>query len=241
MARPEAAISPPSSSIAATSTRSAVDIFQVADGHATLIRYSPDLFTFDKVKPPSGDIGFAGFAFTIPLNRPNYFDEICAFLGASYFRAVAKGQGYGLSARGLAIKTADPAGEEFPLFTHILAGASRHGQRCDRGACAAGQPERRRRRSASPSGQASRRIFDTEMALYPRVDIATVGHRATDQHVPVRYQRSHTDRRLSRGGARFEWTGAADRAGRAGLASAGQPAGTTDQRLHRQQARVASG
>ena len=29
---------------------------------------------------------------------------------------MAKDQGYGLSARGLAIKTADPAGEEFPLF-----------------------------------------------------------------------------------------------------------------------------
>ena len=115
----------------------------MADGRAEPIRYSPDLFTFDKVKPPTGDIGFAGFRLHYPLNRPDYFDEICAFLGASYFRAVAQGQGYGLSARGLAIKTADPSGEEFPLFTHILAGAARQGQRCDRGARAAGQPERR--------------------------------------------------------------------------------------------------
>ena len=87
------------------------------------IRYSPDLFTFDKVKPPTGDIGFAGFRMHYPLNRPDYYDEVCAFLGASYFRAVAKGQGYGLSARGLAIKTADPTGEEFPRV-HAPSGSS---------------------------------------------------------------------------------------------------------------------
>ena len=93
-----------------------VDVFEVANGHATPIHYSPELFTFDKVKAPTGDVGFAGFRLHYPLNRPDYYDEVCAFLGASYFRAVAKGQGYGLSARGLAIKTADPTGEEFPLF-----------------------------------------------------------------------------------------------------------------------------
>src|SRR6516162_4509928 len=70
--------------------RQPVKIFEVANGRATEIRYSPDLFTFDKVAPPTGDIGFAGFRLHYPLNRPDYFDEICAFLGASYFRAVAK-------------------------------------------------------------------------------------------------------------------------------------------------------
>ena len=38
------------------------------------------------------------------------------FLGATYFRAVGKEQGFGLSARGLAIDTASPSGEEFPWF-----------------------------------------------------------------------------------------------------------------------------
>jgi glucans biosynthesis protein len=41
------------------------------------------------------------------------------FQGASYFRAVAQHLLYGLSARGLAINTAEPAGEEFPAFTHF--------------------------------------------------------------------------------------------------------------------------
>ena len=38
------------------------------------------------------------------------------FAGASYFRAVAKGQVFGLSARALAIDTGLPTGEEFPFF-----------------------------------------------------------------------------------------------------------------------------
>lgn len=37
-------------------------------------------------------------------------------LGASYFRVIGAGQVYGLSARGLAIDTALPSGEEFPRF-----------------------------------------------------------------------------------------------------------------------------
>src|SRR5262249_22278350 len=36
--------------------------------------------------------------------------------GASYFRAVGKNEVFGLSARGLSIDTAMPAGEEFPYF-----------------------------------------------------------------------------------------------------------------------------
>jgi periplasmic glucans biosynthesis protein len=151
-----------------------VDIFEVANGHAVPIRYSPDLFTFGKVKPPTEDLGFAGFRLHNPINRPNYFDEICAFLGASYFRAVAKDQGYGLSARGLAIKTADPAGEEFPLFRAFW--LERPGKGSDTIIVHA--------LLDSPSAAAAFRftirpgrqtVFDTEMAVYPRTDITTCG------------------------------------------------------------------
>lgn len=51
-----------------------------------------------------------------PINKADKQDEIATFLGASYFRVVGKGQVYGLSARGLAIDTALPSGEEFPRF-----------------------------------------------------------------------------------------------------------------------------
>ena len=62
------------------------------------------------------DYGFAGFRVHYPINTPQYADELIAFLGASYFRALGRGQLYGLSARGLAINTAEDTGEEFPIF-----------------------------------------------------------------------------------------------------------------------------
>ena len=58
----------------------------------------------------------AGFRLHYPLNSENYADEFIVFQGASYFRAVSRGQTYGLSARGLAIDVAEPTGEEFPIF-----------------------------------------------------------------------------------------------------------------------------
>ena len=60
--------------------------------------------------------GHAGFRLHYPINRPEVHDEVAVFLGASYFRLVGPGHVYGLSARGLAIDTAEPGGEEFPAF-----------------------------------------------------------------------------------------------------------------------------
>ena len=50
------------------------------------------------------------------MNRPDKFDEVISFLGASYFRPIARGQIDGASARGLAIDTAVGKPEEFPRF-----------------------------------------------------------------------------------------------------------------------------
>lgn len=61
-------------------------------------------------------LGFAGLRLHYPLNDPARFDELAVFQGASYFRLLGRGQRYGLSARGLAIDTAAPAGEQFPAF-----------------------------------------------------------------------------------------------------------------------------
>jgi len=95
-----------------------VRIHEVVDGTARPVRYRSDMFDLSGAGGPTEeDMGFAGFRLHGPINRLDYLDEICTFLGASYFRAVAKNQIYGLSARGLAIRTADSAGEEFPVFT----------------------------------------------------------------------------------------------------------------------------
>ena len=96
-----------------------VELFEVAEGQAAPLRYRPEHFNFGGLPVPERpeDIGFAGFRILFPLNRADHFDELCSFLGASYFRGLGRGHSYGLSARGLAIRTADPGGEEFPAFT----------------------------------------------------------------------------------------------------------------------------
>jgi glucans biosynthesis protein len=83
------------------------------------VSFSTDLFNYgandfnDKLPD---NMGFAGFRLHYPINRKDYRDEVAVFLGASYFRAVGKNMGYGMSARGLAINTALDSGEEFPYF-----------------------------------------------------------------------------------------------------------------------------
>lgn len=78
-------------------------------------------YSDEGVLPPAraqaADAGAAGWRLKYPLNDPKVFDEVIVFLGASYFRAVGAGQHYGLSARGLAVDTANGRGEEFPAFT----------------------------------------------------------------------------------------------------------------------------
>ncbi|HEX8988305.1 MAG TPA: glucan biosynthesis protein G [Rhodocyclaceae bacterium] len=86
------------------------------------IRYRPDAFDFgaNKVDPASWHgLGFAGFRVHYAVNEPKVKDEVLAFLGASYFRALGRGQEYGLSARGLAIDTGLASGEEFPRFVEF--------------------------------------------------------------------------------------------------------------------------
>ena len=99
--------------------RDKVDIHLVADGQSRTLAYDQTLFRFEHgLKPPDPkiDLGYSGFRLHSPINRPDYFDEVAVFQGASYFRAVGKGQGYGSSARGLSLKTGAAEGEEFPVF-----------------------------------------------------------------------------------------------------------------------------
>jgi periplasmic glucans biosynthesis protein len=152
-----------------------VDLYEVVDGVAQPIRYSPDLFTFGaNPRPPDEDLGFAGFRIHTPLNRPDYFDEVAAFLGASYFRAVGKGQGYGLSARGLAIGTAQPSGEEFPIFKTFWIERPHPGvDSIVVNALLDSQSAAGAFRFSIRPGETT--IFDVEATLYPRTDIAEAG------------------------------------------------------------------
>jgi glucans biosynthesis protein len=96
-----------------------VDVHVVENGQARRIAYSPELFTFGPLAPRTDgktDMHYAGLRLRYPINSKDYSDEFLVFQGASYFRGVAKGLLYGLSARGLAVDTGQPKGEEFPLF-----------------------------------------------------------------------------------------------------------------------------
>ena len=154
-----------------------VALYVVADGKARRLLYSPDLFTFGPgVKPPSDKslADFSGCRLHAPVNAPNHFDEFAVFQGASYFRAVAKGQVYGLSARGLALRTGDTNGEEFPLFRALWI------ERPSPGASAIvvhalldSESTTGAYRFTIRPGDAT--VMDVEMTLYPRVKLSQVG------------------------------------------------------------------
>lgn len=96
-----------------------IQVSLVENGQAAPLAYRGDWFDYhDLVLPPlPADLGYAGLRILYPLNQPDKADEMAAFLGASYFRPLAKGLHYGLSIRGLAIDSGLPTGEEFPAFT----------------------------------------------------------------------------------------------------------------------------
>ncbi len=152
-----------------------MDIYEVVNGEARPIVYRPELFDFGPdLKPPAEDLGFAGFRIHAPINRPDYFDEVAVFLGASYFRAVGRNQGYGLSSRGLSLKTADPGGEEFPIFRAFYLERPQPGTNS---LVLTGLLD-------SPSATGAMRVtlrpgedttMDCELTLYPRTDLHAAG------------------------------------------------------------------
>jgi glucans biosynthesis protein len=152
--------------------KSRVDLYEVIDGKARKLQYKREDFSVGEGVPawPDADYGFAGFRLYAPINRPDVMDEVCAYLGASYFRAIAKGEAYGLSARGLAVDTGDPKGEEFPLFKSFWI------ERPAQGATSVVVHALLDSKSAAGSYRftirpGSTTIFDVEMSIYPRADV----------------------------------------------------------------------
>lgn len=99
--------------------KQAVEVYEVVDGVPAQIEYDPGLFTFGPAIPPvpaEAPGMFSGIRLYAPIDVATRYDEFLVFQGASYYRARGAGQGYGLSARGLAINTGEPQPEEFPIF-----------------------------------------------------------------------------------------------------------------------------
>lgn len=158
-----------------------VNISIVRDGVPSLLGFDPSMLDFDPSHFPdgpdletTGNMGWSGFRVRTALNRPGVMDEFLVFQGASYFRAVARGTIYGLSARGLAIRTGSPDGEEFPLFTDFWLHEPAEGQDWIRIHAILDS------RSVTGAYQfdvtpGARTLIRTRMALFPRVDLAGAG------------------------------------------------------------------
>jgi glucans biosynthesis protein len=155
-----------------------VAINVVDGGIAKPIQPDSSLFAFGELagqpKADAPPMSFSGFRVNGPINRPNVFDEIVAFQGASYFRGLSRGQTYGLSARGLAIDTAEPSGEEFPFFSTFWIETPTRGSRELIVHALLNSPSttgayRFRILGGAPT------IVDVEVKLYPRRDLLHVG------------------------------------------------------------------
>ncbi len=161
-----------------------IEINVVRDGVATPVPFSTDYFAFAEDHFPyangaapeglADDMGFSGLRFRHPLNRPGVWDEFAVFQGASYFRAVAHGTYYGLSARGLSIGTGGPEPEEFPIFTAFWVQEPQPGDQVLRMSAmldsdsVAGAFDF----SIEPGADT---VMQIRAVLFPRRDVATVG------------------------------------------------------------------
>lgn len=101
-----------------------VQVFEVVDGSAHSIGFGAADFDYhdEAISQAAADgkfPGVAGFRVNYPLNQPDALDELVSFLGASYFRALGRGNIYGLSARGLLINSWVDVPEEFPRFSEF--------------------------------------------------------------------------------------------------------------------------
>jgi len=108
-----------------------VQISTVEGGRVEAVPFDLEMFDRAEDVPPlpvSDTLGFSGFRLRTEMHRPGKTDEFCVFQGASYFRAIGLHEVYGLSARGLALKTGDPEGEEFPEFIRFWLERPKPGQ-----------------------------------------------------------------------------------------------------------------
>ena len=111
---------------------SPVQVFMVEKAKAYQVQFSQQQFDYRQSLPELPDdpaLGYSGFRLRSTINDPIRKDEFVVFQGASYFRAIGRDQVYGLSARGLAINTADQGTEEFPDFRAFWIEAAEPGAR----------------------------------------------------------------------------------------------------------------
>ncbi|MET0280564.1 MAG: glucan biosynthesis protein G [Steroidobacteraceae bacterium] len=157
--------------------QSPVTVSVVEDGVARDVGADPDMFLLRNEVPKElhgKPLSLSGFRLRTLLNSRDKWDEFIVFQGASYFRAVGRGQWYGLSARGLALNTGEPQGEEFPAFTQfwIEKPEPRATSIVIHALLESASVTGAYRFTVSPEQQTT---MDVEFTLFPRVDLRNVG------------------------------------------------------------------
>ena len=154
-----------------------VGVFVVDGEEAAPVMFDLDLFDkTDKAPDLTIDdtLGYSGLRLRTEMGEAGIFREFAVFQGASYFRAIGKDNIYGLSARGIAIDTAEPSGEEFPDFTEFYLEAPEPGATVSRIYAVLDGP--------SVTGvytfdieNGDVTVMDVEATIYPRKAISHVG------------------------------------------------------------------
>ena len=155
----------------------AVTVSTVEEGKARDLVATPAMFQISPSLPQLGSkvsLPLSGFRLRSQINSKKIWDEFLVFQGASYYRAVAQHLLYGLSARGLAINTAEPSGEEFPGFTHfwVERPAARPDSIVIYALLESDSATGAYKFTVAP-GMATK--MDTDMTIFPRTDIRVVG------------------------------------------------------------------
>ncbi len=94
----------------------------IEQGQSTPLTVQRQLFTAKNdtilhVLPEEFEAG--GFKILFPLEKPETFQDIASFIGATFFRGFGRQAQGGVFARGVTLNTALQEGEEFPSFTHV--------------------------------------------------------------------------------------------------------------------------
>lgn len=138
-----------------------------------------DLDVFDRTDkfpdlPVDDSLGYSGLRLLGELERPGIYQEYAVYQGASYFRAIGRGQVYGLSARGIAVDTVGERGEEFPEFRAFWIEAPAPGAEATViHALLDGPSVTGAYRFAITPGEAT--VMDVSATLFPRRDLDVVG------------------------------------------------------------------
>lgn len=152
----------------------AVQLFTVEDGEVHRIAFDRARFDLGGLAvPANADPGFSGVRLSAVDGSGNGFG-FAIIQGATFFRALARNQNFGIMARALALKPADARGEEFPFFRALWLERPAPGSNAlvvnglvDSESAAAAV------RMTMRPGEAT--IVDVETILFPRVTLDHVG------------------------------------------------------------------